>query len=76
MICICYSDFFPAICYFKNDNYIYFYRYNVIANPLEGKLTKIKAFFIIFLLWCYTIPWAIFPLFQIWGRFVPGIYVN
>lgn len=47
-------------------------RYNVIANPFEGKLTKIKAIFFVVLVWCYTIPWAVFPLLQIWGRFVPG----
>lgn len=47
-------------------------RYHVIANPLGGKLTKIKALFFVFLIWCYTIPWAVFPLMQLWGRFVPG----
>lgn len=47
-------------------------RYNVIANPFEGKLTKIKAIFFVVLVWFYTIPWAVFPLLQIWGRFVPG----
>lgn len=34
--------------------------------------------------WAYTIPWAVLPLLEIWGRFVPGtcnlnyivIYIN
>lgn len=49
-----------------------FSRYNVIANPLEGKLTMPKAAFFVFLIWCYTLPWAIFPFLSVWGRFVPG----
>lgn len=49
-------------------------RYNVITNPLEGKLTMPKAIFFVILIWCYTTPWALFPYFQIWGRFVPGRY--
>lgn len=51
-------------------------RYNVISNPLEGKLTMPKAIFMTLLIWCYTIPWAIFPLLEIWGRFVPGKPIN
>lgn len=47
-------------------------RYHVIANPLEGKLTMTKAVFIVILIWCYAIPWALFPYFKVWGRFVPG----
>lgn len=46
-------------------------RYHVIANPLEGKLTMTKAIFIVILIWFYTIPWALFPYFKVWGRFVP-----
>lgn len=46
-------------------------RYNVIANPLEGKLTMTKAIFFVLFIWCYTTPWAVFPFLQIWGRFVP-----
>lgn len=55
------SAFFSSIC-----------RYHVIANPLEGKLTMTKAVFIVILIWCYAIPWALFPYFKVWGRFVPG----
>lgn len=31
-----------------------------------------KAVFIVILIWCYAIPWALFPYFRVWGRFVPG----
>lgn len=31
-----------------------------------------KALFIILLIWCYTLPWALFPYFRVWGRYVPG----
>lgn len=51
-------------------------RYHVIANPLGGKLTKGKAFLFVVLIWCYTVPWAVFPLLQLWGRFVPGRWSN
>lgn len=47
-------------------------RYTTIANPLDGKLTRTKAFLMIFFVWMYTIPWAVLPLLEIWGRFVPG----
>lgn len=50
----------------------FFCRYHVIANPMGGKLTKGKAILFVVLIWCYTIPWAVFPVLQIWGRFVPG----
>lgn len=50
-------------------------RYNVITNPLEGKLSMPKALFMVLLIWSYTIPWAVFPLLELWGRFVPGGFV-
>nr|WCQ76389.1 ultraviolet sensitive opsin 2 [Capnodis tenebrionis] len=46
-------------------------RYHTIANPLEGKLTRTKALVMIIFIWAYTIPWAIMPLLEVWGRFVP-----
>lgn len=46
-------------------------RYTTIANPLDGKLTRTKAFLMTSFVWMYTIPWAILPLLEIWGRFVP-----
>lgn len=50
-------------------------RYTTISNPLEGKLTKIKALVMISCIWTYTIPWAVLPLLEVWGRFVPGKYL-
>lgn len=34
-----------------------------------------KAIFMVVLIWAYTIPWAVFPLLEFWGRFVPGLCV-
>lgn len=51
-------------------------RYNTIARPFEGKLTHTKAIFITCLVWAYTIPWAVLPLLEIWGRFVPEGYLT
>lgn len=51
-------------------------RYNTIARPFEGKLTHTKAIFITCLVWAYTFPWAILPLLEIWGRFVPEGYLT
>lgn len=47
-------------------------RYNVIARPLEGKLSHTKAFLMVMLIWLYATPWAVLPLVEFWGRFVPG----
>lgn len=47
-------------------------RYTTIANPLDGKLTRTKALVMILFIWTYTVPWAVLPLLEIWGRFVPG----
>lgn len=33
-----------------------------------------KAVFFIILIWMYILPWALFPYFKLWGRFVPGKY--
>lgn len=52
------------------------FRYNVIANPLEGKLSMTKAIFMVVLIWCYTLPWCLFPYFKVWGRYVPGDLLN
>nr|QWV42695.1 ultraviolet sensitive opsin [Protaetia brevitarsis] len=51
-------------------------RYTTISNPLEGKLTMIKALVMISCLWTYTIPWAVLPLLEVWGRFVPEGYLT
>lgn len=47
-------------------------RYNTIAKPFDAKMTKTKAFVMILCIWCYTVPWAVLPLIEVWGRFVPG----
>lgn len=60
------------LCRIPPQFHIRFCSYHVIANPLERKMTMPKAIFMVFLVWCYTLPWALFPYFQIWGRFVPG----
>ncbi|XP_077289096.1 rhodopsin 3 [Arctopsyche grandis] len=46
-------------------------RFNTITRPFDGKLTKTKALCMIGVVWAYTIPWAVLPLLEIWGRFVP-----
>nr|QWV42686.1 ultraviolet sensitive opsin 2 [Porrostoma sp. CRS 2021] len=51
-------------------------RYATISNPLEGKMTRIKALVMIMFVWIYTIPWAILPLFELWGRFAPEGYLT
>lgn len=50
-------------------------RYTTITKPFDGKMTKIKAFAMIVFIWFYTIPWAVLPLTEIWGRFAPGIFL-
>lgn len=46
-------------------------RYSTIARPLDGKLSRGQVLLFIMLIWTYTIPWALMPLMQVWGRFVP-----
>nr|ALB48854.1 UV opsin [Photinus macdermotti] len=54
-----------------SNAFIAYDRYATISNPLEGKLTRTKALMMIFIIWCYTFPWAVLPMFEFWGRFVP-----
>ncbi|KAF5306954.1 hypothetical protein FQA39_LY00184 [Lamprigera yunnana] len=51
--------------------FIAYDRHATISNPLEGRLTRTKALVIIFFIWAYTFPWAVLPMFEVWGRFVP-----
>nr|QWV42712.1 ultraviolet sensitive opsin [Epuraea ocularis] len=51
-------------------------RYTTITRPFDGKITRTKALIFIILIWCYTIPWAIFPLLEIWGKFAPEGYLT
>lgn len=46
-------------------------RYTTIAKPFDGKLTRTKAIVMVMCIWAYTIPWAVLPLMEIWGKFVP-----
>ncbi|KAJ3660348.1 hypothetical protein Zmor_004799 [Zophobas morio] len=46
-------------------------RYTTITNPFDGKITRTKALVMIVAVWVYTTPWAVLPLLEIWGRFVP-----
>lgn len=47
-------------------------RYTTITRPFDGKVTKTKALVMIIFVWGYTIPWAVLPLLEVWGRFAPG----
>ena len=49
-------------------------RYTTITNPFDGKITRTKALVMIVAVWVYTTPWAVLPLLEIWGRFVPGLF--
>nr|QWV42717.1 ultraviolet sensitive opsin [Bitoma cylindrica] len=46
-------------------------RFTTITRPFDGKLTRTKALIMIIAVWIYTIPWAILPMLEVWGRFVP-----
>ncbi|CAB3363334.1 Hypothetical predicted protein [Cloeon dipterum] len=46
-------------------------RYRIISRPMDGKLSKGKALFMIMLTWGYALPWTLMPMTQYWGRFVP-----
>lgn len=46
-------------------------RYSTIARPLDGRMSMKKALLFVFLIWFYTIPWAISPFLDLWGRYVP-----
>lgn len=47
-----------------------------IANPLERKIGKTRALIMCLLVWAYTVPWAVLPLTETWGRFVPEGYLT
>nr|QWV42668.1 ultraviolet sensitive opsin 1 [Mordella sp. CRS 2021] len=46
-------------------------RYTTITNPFDGKVTRTKALVMIIIVWIYTIPWAVMPLLEVWGKFAP-----
>ncbi|XP_059470042.1 opsin, ultraviolet-sensitive-like [Neocloeon triangulifer] len=51
-------------------------RYRNISNPMDGQMSKKKAFFFILLTWAYATPWTLMPFFEYWGRFVPEGYLT
>ncbi|KAL0270437.1 UNVERIFIED_CONTAM: hypothetical protein PYX00_007847 [Menopon gallinae] len=51
-------------------------RYATIANPLERKMGKTRATIMCLLVWAYAVPWAVLPLTETWGRFVPEGYLT
>lgn len=48
-------------------------RHSTITRPLDGRLSRGKVILMIIFTWVYATPWALLPLFKIWGRYVPGI---
>lgn len=46
-------------------------RYTTIARPFDGRVTKGRALIMVIFVWAYALPWAIVPMLDIWGRFVP-----
>lgn len=46
-------------------------RYTTIAKPFDGKVTRTKAIVMVLCIWTYTLPWAILPMMELWGRFAP-----
>lgn len=46
-------------------------RYSTIAHPLDGKLSRGQVMLFVAVIWIYTLPWALMPLMEVWGRFVP-----
>ncbi|KAI5695037.1 hypothetical protein M8J75_009891 [Diaphorina citri] len=51
-------------------------RYRVIAKPMDGRMSYSKALMILILIYCYVIPWAMFPYLEKWSRFVPEGYLT
>lgn len=50
-------------------------RFTTITRPFDGKITRTKAIIMIMFVWIYALPWTFMPMFEVWGRFVPGILV-
>lgn len=47
-------------------------RFTTITRPFDGKITRTKALVMVLFVYIYALPWTLLPLFEIWGRFVPG----
>lgn len=46
-------------------------RYKTISSPLDGKLSKGQAVFLIILTWFWSVPFTVLPAMKIWGRYIP-----
>ncbi|XP_026730386.1 opsin-2 [Trichoplusia ni] len=51
-------------------------RHSTITRPLDGRLSRGKVLLMIACIWIYSTPWALLPLFKIWGRYVPEGYLT
>nr|AHA48194.1 UV opsin [Agrotis segetum] len=51
-------------------------RHSTITRPLDGRLSRGKVLLMIAFTWIYSTPWALLPLFKIWGRYVPEGYLT
>ncbi|XP_021938927.1 opsin, ultraviolet-sensitive-like isoform X3 [Zootermopsis nevadensis] len=47
-----------------------------IARPFHGRVTRGRAVVMLVFVWAYTLPWAVMPALEIWGRFVPEGYLT
>lgn len=43
---------------------------------MDGKMSQGKAALMCILVFAYVTPWAILPLLEIWGRYVPEGYLT
>lgn len=68
---MCIKSINKRILTFTYIIYININKISTIARPLDGKLSRGQVMLLIVLIWTYTIPWALMPLMQVWGRFVP-----
>ncbi|KAI5645383.1 7 transmembrane receptor (rhodopsin family) domain-containing protein [Phthorimaea operculella] len=51
-------------------------RHSTITRPLDGRLSQGKVLLMITFIWIYCTPWALMPLFEVWGRYVPEGYLT
>ncbi|CAH1180436.1 unnamed protein product [Phaedon cochleariae] len=51
-------------------------RYMIITRPFEGKMSRTKAIIMILFVWTYATPWAVLPMLEIWGKFMPEGYLT
>nr|QBP79225.1 ultraviolet wavelength sensitive opsin isoform B [Biston betularia] len=69
--------FFTAAALLGNGLVIFiFSTHSTITRPLDGRLSRGKVLLMMAFVWIYATPWALLPLFKIWGRFVPEGYLT